>query len=115
MQNQTYFCEKQVPLSSSEKDQRGCVPNVIGVIGFGLCFTGFGIIIGIPILIWYFFWLIYNFFRNRSLTKPVLEGPCPYCGFSLYIVKGFPGADCPACNQRILVKEEAFETLPSSN
>jgi|GEM_PF-4231495 len=43
--------------------------------------------------------------------KNALKGNCPYCGYENTCRPSTPGIDCPACNQRIIIRNNSFLTL----
>jgi DNA-directed RNA polymerase subunit RPC12/RpoP len=36
------------------------------------------------------------------------KGRCPYCDSDITLPSGAPGADCPACNKRIVIRDTKF-------
>jgi DNA-directed RNA polymerase subunit RPC12/RpoP len=39
------------------------------------------------------------------------EGYCPHCNYELTVSQAVPGVNCPACDQRIILRNEAFLTV----
>lgn len=39
------------------------------------------------------------------------KGHCPYCDSDIKLPSGAPGADCPACNKRIVIRDSKFYSV----
>lgn len=99
------------------------------IAGVLLSLTGIGAIIGIPMIIMAFVTMGLNSTSSsiRSLTASIekstnkmaaanaqrgaLKGNCPYCDQEITCLPATPGLDCPACNQRVIVRNNSFLTL----
>jgi hypothetical protein len=103
------------------------------VVGILLSLTGIGAIIGIPMILiaGITMWLdaTSNSLKQTSdildtatkkmqaenakyaVLKNSLKGNCPYCDYENICPPATPGLDCPACNQRIIVRNNSFQTL----
>jgi len=87
--------------------QNGCFFNLVigaGVIMIGglLSLTGIGAIIGIPLIIGGILYPIIN------IGSTSIIGSCPYCGHEVSASKKTPGVTCPACRQRIIIRNNMF-------
>lgn len=87
----------------------GCMGGLAGsgcllVLGGLLSATGIGAIIGVPMIL---AGLLLPFI-GPILGFNSIKGPCPYCGYSVQALPTDPGLNCPACKQRIVVREKRF-------
>lgn len=78
----------------------------VSAIGFGLilCFTGFGLLLGISVILAGLLAPLYA--HKIGLTG--LVGPCPYCDEEVKAFVSDKGATCKACHQRIVVRDRQF-------
>ncbi|MBD3348841.1 MAG: hypothetical protein GF400_06555 [Candidatus Eisenbacteria bacterium] len=87
----------------------GCATGwVLGIIlvvmGLLLTFTGIGAIIGIPLIVAGIIVPLVAPFLGLSSIR----GPCPYCGSRVRASRGSPGAVCPACGRRIVIRDGRY-------
>lgn len=81
------------------------------LVGIVLCFMGWWIIIGIPLMI--------LGLRTNVTTKGCWEAKCPYCGNEVHLPykrdeKGPVGSDCGICRNRIIFKDGVVLTIADS-
>lgn len=74
------------------------------IVGLLLTLTGIGALIGIPLIL---IGLVMPFFGG-VLGLSAIKGSCPYCGHTIHTESKKPGLNCPACNQRIVIKDKKF-------
>ena len=73
-----------------------CLIPVVGLfIGIPLILIAVVMLVGAPL----------GYFGKR------LIGPCPYCDHNLATTMDAIGIDCPACKQRVLIRNHKFFTL----
>ena len=70
------------------------------IFGFGLCLTGIGLLIGIPMIVYG----LISPFTTKGVEMKLLRGKCPYCASDIVVIKTKPGATCRACKGRIIIK-----------
>ena len=80
----------------------GAVGACLIVVGFLLCLTGVGMILGIPIILAGFVML----FIGPFLGARALKGACPYC--RSVVLSASRGFNCPVCKRRIVVRGAKF-------
>ncbi|MEK7775316.1 MAG: hypothetical protein AAB305_05480 [Candidatus Zixiibacteriota bacterium] len=80
----------------------GCCVWIIA-IGFLLCFTGIGMLIGIPLIIAGLLMLI----LAPLVAFGTLKGKCPWCATEVYSTSP-EGFNCSACKKRIVIKDKKF-------
>lgn len=83
--------------------------GVYAVVGFLLCLTGIGAIIGVPLL-------LYGIFSG-SKAKGAWRGQCPKCDNEILWYGGDPNAkqgalQCPTCSVQIVFYENKFVHKP---
>ncbi len=106
-----YSAEKEIHLAKKQ-----ILGNGTALVGFLLCFTGIGIIIGIPMIIW----ASMNLSANKSSTaigKGCWKGDCPVCKAHvlLNLSKNINEYDfkCPTCNISIKLYSGEYLHTPS--
>jgi hypothetical protein len=80
----------------------GAVAACLIVVGFLLCLTGVGMILGIPIILAGFVMP----FIGPFLGARALKGACPYC--RSVVLSASRGFNCPVCKRRIVVRGTRF-------
>lgn len=80
----------------NEATQMKGASNLIIIVGFFLCLTLVGAIIGIPLIA----------FGKAGVWK----GKCPYCGDQIYnwSTPGTKGLKCPTCRKRMVIRDNKF-------
>jgi len=69
--------------------------------------TSLGLIFGIPLLL---AGLVLPLVMMRDVLKHnVITGECPYCSAAIKTSDATIRLNCPACNRRILVRDETLE------
>jgi DNA-directed RNA polymerase subunit RPC12/RpoP len=74
------------------------------IVGILLTLTGIGALIGIPLILLG----LAMPFVGGALGLSAIKGPCPYCGHAIHTDSTKLGLDCPACKQRIVIKDKKF-------
>jgi hypothetical protein len=87
----------------------GCAAGwLIGVclvaVGLLLTLTGIGALIGIPLIL---FGIVFPFV-GPFLGLGSIRGACPHCGAQVRSTKSRPGATCPACLRRIVIRDGRY-------
>jgi DNA-directed RNA polymerase subunit RPC12/RpoP len=83
--------------------------SIIFFAGFLLCLMGIGVFVGTPmILVALAAPLVIAVSRSRIRYR---QGRCPYCDALVDVAWAAGGFNCPACEQRVLVKGNRFHTL----
>lgn len=80
------------------KSNKGCA----GAVGFLLCLTGIGAIIGIPMI-------ISSYFKPPK-TSWYFEGPCPWCRATIRMGDQQAGR-CPQCNKTFMVNKQGSSAI----
>ena len=75
------------------------------LFGLGLCFTGVGAILGVPLILWEL--------GNIPVRIPpgIRTGPCPKCHKDLFLLKEVPATTCPICRARVVVTGDKFQVF----
>lgn len=96
--------EVDVPASETTKQTAGCMSLVLYIVGFALCLTGIGIVVGAPLI--YIAWKSERETKNE--VRRMIQSNCPYCDLLLNVPLTAVGANCPACAKRFLVRDGKF-------
>lgn len=99
----------------------GCLGFIAGSMGFTmslivgglLCLTGVGAIIGIPMILGGCILPFLGAGAGGAAGFAMQTESCPYCGHEIKYMKNNPGLDCPACAQRIIIRDGKPFQLPS--
>lgn len=75
---------------------------VLVICGAALCFTGWGILIGLPIIIMSFF---------VRTAKGGYHGKCPKCDHEIVAISNLPAFNCPFCAVRIIREDNEFRAI----
>ena len=75
---------------------------LIFTAGLALCFTGIGIIVGVPMMIFSF---------PKKSTLGLYTGNCPKCDQPIMATPAPIGFDCPICKTRIIRNGNTFSTV----
>lgn len=104
------FTETSTPSKADLKmaQKKSLVTAVFCIIlGLGVCLTGIGLIIGIPMILYG----LISPFTTKGVEMKLLRGKCPYCASDIVVVKTRPGATCRACKSRIVIKENRLYSM----
>lgn len=72
------------------------------LVGLGLCFTGIGAILGVPLMIYSFF------IKFPKEMVGIYSGACPHCDTNVMARRDLSGFDCPTCKRRIVRQGDSF-------
>lgn len=96
----------------SDKVTGGCLGTVLGFlagwgcifwIGFLLCLTGIGAILGVPLIL---AGLALPFLTGTLFSVIMIREACPYCSGPIFTTKLSLGVDCPSCKKRIIIRNK---------
>ena len=82
--------------------QAGFIVRMFAILGgVLLCFTGIGILVGLPLFLWGCL--------SKTDVVGVFRGVCPKCNNELLMPKAVSAGDCPYCKARIVRSETEFQ------
>jgi DNA-directed RNA polymerase subunit RPC12/RpoP len=84
----------------------GIITAIIFIlVGFLLCLTGIGAIIGVPLIIG---GIASPFIGPVAVGLTSIKGKCPYCESEVQASSMDKGVTCPACKKRIVIRDKKF-------
>ncbi len=78
--------------------------SIFILVGFLLCLTGIGAIIGVPLIIGG----IASPFIGPVAGLTSIKGKCPYCESEVQASSTDKGVTCAACKKRIVIRDKKF-------